>query len=271
MQMYYPPAPSATPALATAEIGPSRFWWRDTVALVAYPVIMIGGAFAFAPLIIQLLQSGYSEESIGVGLNAVFYTILVALVLFASWKDFRRSMPGKGRYSALHLLWIPLAWLASIVISLVFALGAGGIEQSLNQEELVKMSSSTPYWLMFVVVVLMGPLVEEYIFRHILIGKLSRRKRIEWLMVPITALLFASIHFLSGGDLSLQTIVPYLSQGLVMGSFYVLMRKSFFMVYLLHAFNNFVALSLLYLTNGMDLEAPASLLAPVWMGTVFGF
>ncbi len=270
MQMYYPPAPSATPALAKSDIGPSRFWWRDVLALIAYPVLMLGGVIAFLPLMLQLIEAGYSEESVGIGLNAALYTILVALVLFAGGRDLRRSMPGKGRFSALHLLWIPLAWLVSIVFSLILALGAGGIEQSLNQDELVKMSAAAPYWLMFIVVVLMGPLVEEYIFRHILIGKLSRRWRIEWLLVPITALLFAGIHFLGGGDLSLQTIVPYLSQGLVMGSFYVLMRKSFFMVYLLHAFNNFVALTLLYLSQGMELAPPAGWPGLGWAGALLG-
>lgn len=268
MQMYYPPAPSRTPELSKSDIGPGPFWWRDALALVAYPALMIGGVIAFMPLVLQLLDAGYSEEAIGLGLNALLYTVLVVLVLFAGGRDLRRSMPGKGRFSALHLLWIPLAWLVSIVFSLILALGAGGIEQSLNQDELVKMSSAAPYWLMFVVVVLMGPLVEEYIFRHILIGKLSRRWRIEWLMVPITAVLFAGIHFLGGGDLSLQTIVPYLSQGLVMGAFYVLMRKSFFMVYLLHAFNNFVALSLLYVMQGAQL--PTGGLGLGWAGALLG-
>ncbi|MFC0582534.1 CPBP family intramembrane glutamic endopeptidase [Micrococcoides hystricis] len=270
MNMYYPPSvrTRTAPDLKDANIGPGRFWWMDTVTLIAYPVLMVGGMFALAPVILRLSDAGVGLEALTFGANAVVYLVLVILVLIAAGKDLKRSMPGKGRFSPVHLLWIPVAWLGSIAISIGLAAAAGGVQQSLNQESIQQMTTAAPFWLMFIVVVLMGPLVEEYIFRHLLIGKVSRRFKIEWLMVAISALAFASIHFISGGDLSFQALVPYLGQGIAIGIFYVLMRKSLFMAWLLHALNNFVALILLYATQGMGLDTEVSVAWLGWAGVL---
>ena len=50
-----------------------------------------------------------------------------------------------------------------------------------------------PAWLMVPLMVIVGPFVEEYVFRHLLIGKLSRRVNI-WICCALSVVLFAALH-----------------------------------------------------------------------------
>ena len=85
-----------------------------------------------------------------------------------------------------------------------------------------------------------GPYVEEYIFRHILIGKLSRWIP-TWITVPISILAFTMLHFIGDPDTSFASVLPYLSMAIAFTTVYLLSKKSFAYVWLSHAFNNVVS------------------------------
>ena len=59
-----------------------------------------------------------------------------------------------------------------------------------------------PAWLMVPLMVVVGPFVEEYIFRHLLIGKLSRRVNI-WICCALSVVLFAALHIVGQEALTL--------------------------------------------------------------------
>ena len=68
--------------------------------------------------------------------------------------------------------------------------------------------------------VVVGPFVEEYIFRHLLIGKLSRRVNI-WLCCALSVVLFAALHIVGQEALTLTALMPYLAMGATLVFVYV--------------------------------------------------
>lgn len=244
--------PSRRRPLSSFDFTPSPFRKMDVVAILTYIAMMFGGAIALAPVAQQMIDGGSSEEVTAFALNAIIYVVVATVVWLACRKDLRASMPGNRSFSPVHLLWVPVAWIGGLVVAGILASIVGGVETSVNQMGIEAMSEQIPYWALFPVLVILGPLVEEYFFRHLLIGKLSRRnKALTWPLVFVSAAIFAGIHFVGSGDMQLVTLVPYLALGIVISSFYVLMRKSLFMAWMLHAFQNFMALNLMYLLGDL--------------------
>ena len=117
--------------------------------------------------------------------------------------------------------------------------------KSENQLVIESMTRSVPFVTMFAVTAVMGPLVEEYVFRHLLIGKLSRKINV-WVCVAISAVLFTGLHFIGAGSFDLTSAIPYTTLGIMISVAYVVTGKSFAYAYVLHFFNNAVALTLSY-------------------------
>ncbi|MFP3480898.1 CPBP family intramembrane glutamic endopeptidase, partial [Burkholderia sp. SIMBA_057] len=69
----------------------------------------------------------------------------------------------------------------------------GSAQSSENQLGIQGLLQHVPAWLMVPLLVVLGPFVEEYLFRHLVIGKLSRHVNI-WICCALSVFLFASIH-----------------------------------------------------------------------------
>ncbi|MCI1035822.1 CPBP family intramembrane metalloprotease, partial [Raoultella terrigena] len=73
------------------------------------------------------------------------------------------------------LLMVPAAVIVMMILTAVVVAAGGEAQTSANQAGLQSLMQQVPAWLIVPVLVVVGPFVEEYIFRHLLIGKLSRR------------------------------------------------------------------------------------------------
>lgn len=62
---------------------------------------------------------------------------------------------------------------------------------------------------------MIAPFVEEYIFRHLLIGKL-RRYINAWFCYLLSVALFAAVHLLGKEALTAAALAPYLAMGAVL-------------------------------------------------------
>jgi membrane protease YdiL (CAAX protease family) len=141
-----------------------------------------------------------------------------------------------------------------LLLTAVLAAMAGPLQPSVNQQGLEALMKSVPAWLMIPVVVLLGPFVEEYIFRHLLIGKLSRHVNV-WLCCALSALLFAAVHVLGKEGLTLPALLPYLAMGVTLVGAYLLSGRNLMFSYLVHAGKNLLAVVLIY-------TLPVELLSP---------
>ena len=151
-----------------------------------------------------------------------------------------------------------------IVLSLI-----GEAQTSANQAALEEMTTQAPPVLMILMTVVAAPLVEEYLFRHLLIGKLSRWINV-WVCAVVSVLAFTLLHFLgTGGDFRLVETVPYLTLAVAITVSYILMGRSFGYAVLLHMVNNGIAIAMLYLVAPLLPDtlpgptAPTTALAPL--------
>jgi len=98
--------------------------------------------------------------------------------------------------------------------------------------------------------------VEEYFFRHLLIGKLSRYINI-WICGVISIITFPLLHFIpaivamlfspgTATDLTLVSVIPYVVMGSIFTLAYILTGRSLIYAWLIHAFNNVMALVMAY-------------------------
>lgn len=252
---------------------PGPWKWMDLISFVAYVLILLLGLGSLI-----FLVPGFADFVLGFApdpeaaradmidgdpptivlftLNIVNYLVLVVLVLFACAKPLWRSLKYFATWWWAKVLAIPGLWFGTIMLSALLVTILGEPTTSENQATIEKMTQETPYWAMAIPVVIAGPLVEEYIFRHLMIGKLSRVISI-WVAAPLSVVAFTGLHFIADPNISLVSVLPYFVLAIVITGTYIFTKFSLAYAYILHVFNNFVALSMAYLLPKELLDSDA--------------
>ena len=221
------------------------FTRRDVIAAGFY--VLFVGIFSFAPglgipgltrLIPDPVLAGYV-------VNLVFYLSAGALALWASWRFAVREARLLAARPWLTLAVIPASVFAMLLLTAVAAALTGPPETAVNQEAVQGLVVSLPPLLIIPLLVLIAPFVEEYIFRHLLIGKLSRYLNI-WVCCVISVVLFAGIHVAGKEAPALAVLLPYLVMGAVLVGVFVWAGSNFMLSYAVHAAKNLLAVLLTY-------------------------
>lgn len=133
-----------------------------------------------------------------------------------------------------------------MVISGFFAILISGMffihGTSANENALTSMMNTMPTFqliLFKLVVVIVGPLNEEFIFREVLIGQTSHYLP-KYLMWILSSLFFAYIHL--PGISYWQQGIPYFINGAILGFVYIKSDNNVLVSYSLHFVNNFMSL-----------------------------
>ncbi|MGS7221055.1 CPBP family intramembrane metalloprotease [Micrococcus luteus] len=265
--------PGRRPAARTApDWTPGRFHWGDAVVVLVYVALMVLGLGLWLAVSLGLVPGDLEAFDLvrdGFTVNIVSYTILVVLVLAVAWRPLVTSLRVFRTGTWWKLLLLPATWLACIVVNVIVLSLIGEAQTSANQAALEEMTTQAPPVLMILMTVVAAPLVEEYLFRHLLIGKLSRWINV-WVCAVVSVLAFTLLHFLgTGGDFRLVETVPYLTLAVAITVSYILMGRSFGYAVLLHMVNNGIAIAMLYLVAPLlpdtlpDPTAPTTALAPL--------
>lgn len=241
---------------------PGRFSWWDLLPTVPYLGVMV-----LLPLLLTALLGPSIDEASGLmemdsadwalefAVNAALFIVLFGLALGVSGKAVWRSMRTFSHHALawLKLIAVPALWVMVLVINavlmaLLMMIFGSEPETSVNQAGVEEMVAAVPFWAALLVFGVLGPYVEEYFFRHLLVGKLSRHLNI-WICAVISIVPFAFVHVaeeLLSGDLQLvlSTVLPYLTMSVVFTLVYILSGRSLMFAWLLHAFNNSMALVL---------------------------
>ncbi|MGO1885989.1 MAG: lysostaphin resistance A-like protein [Citricoccus sp.] len=233
-------------------LDPGKPTWMDLVTVLAYILIFILGGAVLVTLIPGFQEhftqpdGSLNEGSFTFTINLISYSILTVLALIACWRPFLASFRTFTSHRWLKIGLIPAIWFACIMVNALVVMSAGGDIKSENQLAIEGMTTEVAFLPMVLVTVFMAPFVEEYIFRHLLIGKLSRRVNV-WVCVVISMVLFASIHFISTGfNFDPVQIIPYLTLAAAITVAYVLTGKSLAYATILHVFNNLVSIVVAY-------------------------
>lgn len=195
-----------------------------------------------APLMLQLSPD---PAVASYTVNLIFYGSIGALALAASWRVVARDLLILATRPWFTLLMVPLAVIAMMILTAVLVAISGPVQTSANQAGLQALMQQVPAWLMVPLLVIVGPFVEEYIFRHLLIGKLSRRVNI-WICCVLSVVLFAALHVVGREDLTLPVLMPYIAMGAVLVSVYVWTGKNLMFSYFVHASKNLLAVIFIY-------------------------
>ncbi|GAB3756961.1 hypothetical protein GCM10027591_06290 [Zhihengliuella somnathii] len=218
----------------------------DAVVVGLYVLLMGLGLMGLLVLIPGYTDFFGTENRALFSVNLVSYVLLFTAVMVVVAPHLFRTFGTFTHNPWLKFSLIPGLWFVSIMVTtgLLMASGADPTKSE-NQLAIEAMTQDVPFVTMFVTVAFMGPLVEEYVFRHLLIGKMSRKIPV-WVCVPISVVAFAALHFIGTMSFDLVAAVPYVVLGVTMSLTYVFTGKSLGYVYVLHAFNNAVSLALAY-------------------------
>jgi uncharacterized protein len=222
-----------------------RFKPLDFATLVTY--VAIAGFFAVAGELLApfLRQLAPSPAAASYAVNLLFYASVGILAVLAARKVVGRDLRVLATRPWFTLLMVPAAVIAMMILTAVVVAASGDAQTSQNQAGLQELAQQIPAWLMVPLLVIVGPFVEEYIFRHLLIGKLSRRVNI-WICCALSVVLFAALHIVGQEAVTFAALLPYLAMGATLVFVYVWTGKNLMFAYFVHAAKNLLAVVFIY-------------------------
>ena len=222
-----------------------RFSRLDLATLGLY--VAIAGFFAAAgDLVAPFLRNlAPSPAAASYAVNLLFYASVGILALLAARQVVVRDLRVLATRPWFTLLMVPAAVIAMMILTTVVVSANGQVETSANQAGLQALMQQVPAWLMVPLLVVVGPFVEEYIFRHLLIGKLGRRINI-WICCALSVVLFAALHIVGQEAITLTALLPYLAMGATLVFVYVWTGRNVMFSYFVHAAKNLLAVILVY-------------------------
>ena len=222
-----------------------RFSRLDVTAAGLYVAVAAFFTVAGQLLAPLMLQISHNPAVASYAVNLLFYGTVGVLAVAAARKIAGRDLRVLATRPWFTVLMIPLAVVAMMILTAVFVALTGPVPTSVNQAGLQALMQQVPAWLMVPLLVIVGPFVEEYIFRHLLIGKLSRRVNI-WLCCALSVVLFAALHIVGQEELTLPVLMPYLAMGAVLVFVYVWTGMNLMFSYFVHASKNLLAVVFIY-------------------------
>ncbi|MBU8868736.1 CPBP family intramembrane glutamic endopeptidase [Paenarthrobacter aromaticivorans] len=222
-----------------------RFNALDAVAVAAYVGFTVYFTFAGESVERMMLQFFSDPATASYAVNALFYAAVGVFALASAWRIVGRDVKILGTRPWFTLGMVPLAVVVMLIITALLVGALGTAQTSENQLGIQGLLQRVPAWLMVPLLVVLGPFVEEYLFRHLLIGKLSQYVNI-WICCAISVGVFASIHVVGREGLVLSALAPYLGMALVLVAVYVWTGKNLMFSYFVHAAKNLLAVVLIY-------------------------
>ncbi len=243
--------PRRTPPPAAPEL--YRFNTLDFTALGLYVAVALFFSLAGALFLPLLLELAPTPAAASYAVNLIFYGLVGTVALLAARKVLARDLKVLGTRPWFTLAMVPTAVIAMMILTALVVAASGEVQTSANQEGLQDLVQQVPAWLMIPLLVVVGPFVEEYIFRHLLIGKLSRRINV-WICSILSVVLFAAMHIVGQEDLSLPALLPYLAMGATLVLVYLWTGRNVMFSYFVHAVKNLLAAVMLYAISPEMLE-----------------
>jgi len=222
-----------------------RFNALDALAVAAYLGFTVYFIVAGGNVQRLMLQLFSDPATASYAVNAIFYAGVGIFAVASAWRVLGRDLKILGTRPWFTLGMVPLAIVVMLILTALLVAAFGTAQSSENQLGIQGLLQHVPAWLMVPLLVVLGPFVEEYLFRHLLIGKLSQYVNI-WICCVISVAVFASIHVVGREGLVLSALAPYLGMAAVLVAVYVWTGKNLMFSYFVHAAKNLMAVVLIY-------------------------
>ncbi len=188
-------------------------------------------------------KEGILATSLMVLITLILTAVVVYLLTYAvrlrspklGWHPWRRD---KVR---LAVLGYPLLLVATMLIKFFQLFFTGGIATADNELNLRQLMAAGPYDFLFVFILAVGvaPLVEELIFRGVVLNYFFKQSQHYWLNIGLSAILFGFSHVFQA--FNFFDFLQYATMGAILATVYKRTRQLQYAV-LLHAINNTVAM-----------------------------
>ena len=207
--------------------------------------------FVLAELFVKIFENKVVDENSAI-LFTVINNIMIYLILIVSCcillkkeiiTDFKQLEKNNAvKIFVTCLAGVGLVYAGNLVGSILTTI-LGGEGSSANQEtlEVVLLSKYGPIMLLMIVVI--GPIVEELIFRKSMHEIFRYFKLPSWAVLLISSVLFGLIHVVSAKDF--VQVFPYICMGLTLG-WLEIKTKNIFPSIFVHIFNNGVAVAMIF-------------------------
>jgi hypothetical protein len=227
-----------------------RFTGTDALAVVLYVVLPLAAIFLPLDRIAWLRANPLTGAYL---LNLAVYGVVFIVAAISARAYVARDLRILGTRPWFTIGILPLLLVGMLVVTAIVVALSGGIQVSQNQQSIEGLARGVPWWLTAPLLVILGPFVEEFIFRHLMIGKLSLYVN-KWFCYAISLVLFASLHVLSSSAFTLQALAPYLGLGGVLVFAYAWTGNNLAFSVLLHALKNLLSVVLLYTLDLSSLQ-----------------
>ena len=233
--------------------GSSMLTQRKNILLIGiYVAGMVLLPVLIAPIIV--LVRGYTLEyfqeeglfNMLPSINFIAYAALCIVLLLLTLKvfkhDFKKIESWGNFFKQMGLGLLCTFGAALLGNSIVMLLGAD--QTSLNQELVESALAAMPV-IMIIAIVLFAPIVEEIIFRLVLMNLFNWKPIFNLIF---SSLIFGLVHVLVGGFIH---IIPYFLMGLVFGYFY-LKNNNIWHITILHILHNGLTVVIVFWARHMQ-------------------
>ncbi|WP_156144267.1 CPBP family intramembrane glutamic endopeptidase [Sinomonas humi] len=228
-----------------------RFTGTDALAVVLYAFLPLAAAFLPLEDVAWLRANPVAGSYL---LNLAVYGVVFIVAVVAAHAYVSRDVRILASRPWFTIGILPLMLVAMLVVTAIAVSLAGGAQISQNQESVQTVVEGVPWWFTVPLLVILGPFVEEFIFRHLMIGKLSLYLN-RWVCYVLSTVLFASLHVLSSSAFTMQTLAPYLGLGAVLVFAYAWTGNNLAFSISLHGLKNLLSVVLLYSLNLSSLQS----------------
>lgn len=208
---------------------------REFIVLATY-ILFVPFQIGMIPLLFlsELAQTNWVESDFLNFAVGITVSALTALILFR--KELRESFGYFQENTILRILSVPL-WMAAILFveSIAQRIYGAGLNPE-NQEYLTEISNHIPIIVTLLILGILGPTIEEIIFRHILLNRLSSYTG-TLIAVLVSTGLFTVMHMQQPMD-----FVLYAPGAMILALAYLSSHRSLIFVICLHMLNNILGL-----------------------------
>jgi len=205
-----------------------KYWYIIGI----YLLMQFGGAFLAAILTISY---GLDPINTAISINIIGFLIAVVIILAMLKKELHEERIAHplsiGKIIGWSALGILLAWFSQGIASVLEMAILGSDPDSANTQLIVEISRMNPIFIL--VPALIGPILEELVFRKIIFGALYKRFNF-FLAALISSFIFAAAH------MEFVHILVYATMGFVFAFIYV-KTKRIIMPIIVHMSLNTVA------------------------------
>ncbi|WP_088106100.1 CPBP family intramembrane glutamic endopeptidase [Halalkalibacter urbisdiaboli] len=217
-----------------------RYWW----VLITYLVVqfsIIPGAFLLHQLNVPLERIPGIWSMISFSLGLIIILLLLTPDMKARHLERDRIDRGEAfRWTVIGIFMVFAAQYAAALIEMFLL----GIEPgSENTQEIVELAKAFPAFIF--VIAIIGPILEEIVFRMIIFGALYKRFNF-WIAGFISSLIFAAVHF------DFTHLLVYTAMGFVFAFLYVKTKRIIVPIIAHISINMFVAVVNVLLADKLE-------------------